>query len=75
MNKFHQNTKTTLANLRDYGKFLGISHSYGKRKQELWDHIFDTIHHEVNERMLGKPDLDPERAYMEAEVSIYELKN
>ncbi|MCE2507602.1 MAG: hypothetical protein J4F36_14275, partial [Nitrosopumilaceae archaeon] len=65
-----KNKRTTLKNLREYGKFLGIKGLYGKNKQALWDHIFDRVHEEVNERMLRKPALDPERAYMEAALAL-----
>ena len=37
-------------------------------------HIFDKVHEAVNERMLGKPNLDPERAYLDASLALRSKK-
>ena len=60
--------------LREYGRYLGIKGLWGKNKATLSEHIFDKVHEAVNERMLRKPNLDPERAYMEASLAMRSKK-
>ena len=48
--------------LRDYGRRLGIRGIWRKNKAELQEHLFNVIHEEVNERILRRPNMDPERA-------------
>ena len=60
--------------LRDYGRRLGIRGIWRKNKAELQEHLFNVIHEEVNERMLRRPNMDPERGFMEAELSLRSKK-
>ena len=60
--------------LREYGRYLGIKGLWGKNKATLSEHIFDKVHEAVNERMLRKPNLDPERAYIEASLAMRSKK-
>ena len=56
--------------LREYGRYFGIRGLWGKNKATLSEHILDKVHEAVNERMLRKPNLDPERAYLEASLAL-----
>ena len=60
----------TINQLRDYGRFLGIRGLWRKNKKQLEEHLFNSVFNAVNERMVRKPDMDPARAYMEAELSL-----
>ena len=60
--------------LREYGRYLGIKGLWGKNKTMLSEYIFNKVHEAVNERMLQKPNLDPERAYMEASLALRSKK-
>ena len=60
----------TVKELREYGRFLGIRGLWRKNKERLREHLFDTVLGSVNDRMLRRPDMDPARAYMEAELSL-----
>ena len=60
--------------LRDYGRFLGIRGLWRKNKEQLREHLFNSVFNEVNERMLRRPNVDPTRAYMEAELSLRSKK-
>ena len=60
--------------LREYGRYLGIKGLWDKNKAMLREHIFDKVHEAVNERMLRKPNLNPERAYMEASLALRSKK-
>ena len=64
----------TVRELRDYGRFLGIRGLWRKNKEQLREHLFTTVFNEINERMLRRPDMDPARAYMEAELSLRSKK-
>ena len=64
----------TVKELRDYGRFLGIRGLWRKSKEQLREHLFTTVFNEVDERMLRRPDMDPARAYMEAELSLRSKK-
>lgn len=73
-NQNKYNKMTTLKELREYGRFLGIRGLWRKNKEQLQDHLFNTIHEEINNRMLRRPDMDPDRAYMEAELALRSKK-
>ena len=79
-NLFHSATihnkkmNETVKELRDYGRSLGIRGLWKKNKEQLREHIFNSVFEEVNERMLRRPDMDPARAYMEAELSLRSKK-
>ena len=78
-NLFHSSTinkkmSETVKQLRDYGRFLGIRGLWRKNKEQLRKHLFDSVFEEVNKRMLRRPDIDPARAYMEAELSLRSKK-
>ena len=64
----------TVKQLRDYGRFLGIRGLWRKNKEQLREHLFNTVFNEVNDRMLRRSDMDPARAYMEAELSLRSKK-
>jgi len=64
----------TVKQLRDYGRFLGIRGLWRKNEEQLREHLFNTVFNEVNNRMLRRPDMDPARAYMEAELSLRSKK-
>lgn len=68
------NKMTTVRELREYGRHLGIRGLWRKNKMELQEHLFNTVHEEVNERMLRRPNIDPERAFMEAELALRSKK-
>ena len=65
---------TTVRELREYGRRLGIRGIWRKNKAQLQEHLFNAVHEEVNERMLRRPNMDPERAYMEAELALRSKK-
>lgn len=79
-NLFHSTTtkinkmNETVKELREYGRFLGIRGLWRKNKEQLREHLFNSVFKEVNERMLRRPDMDPARAYMEAELSLRSKK-
>ena len=60
----------TMKQLRDFGKFLGIRGLWRKNKKQLQEHLITSVFNEVNNRMLRKPNMDPDRAYMEAKLSL-----
>jgi len=58
----------TVKQLRDYGRFLGIRGLWRKNKEQLREHLFNTVF------KLRRPDMDPARAQMEAELSLRSKK-
>ena len=60
--------------LHEYGRRLGIRGIWRKNKAALQDHLFNAVHEEVNNRMIRRPDMDPARAYMEAELAMRSKK-
>ena len=79
-NLLHSTTKIkkkmneTVKQLRDYGRFLGIRGLWRKNKEQLREHLFNSVFNEINDRMLRRPDMDPAKAYMEAELSLRSKK-
>ena len=59
---------------REYRGYLGIRGLRGKNKAALSDHIFNKIHEAVNARMLRRPNLHPERNYVEVSLALRSKK-
>ena len=68
------NIMETLRTLRDYGRFLGIRGLYRKKKADLKEYILDTVFEEIQERMARRPNLDPVKASIKAELSLCSKK-
>ena len=66
--------KLTLKNLREYGKFLGISRIYNKNKEELWNYMMEIIHNEMEKRQARRPNISPEEAYTEGLLALRSKK-
>jgi hypothetical protein len=64
----------TMNELRNYGRHLGIRGLWRKNKNQLQDHLFNAVHDEINDRMLRRTGMDPDRAFMEAELSLQAKK-
>ena len=66
--------KETVKEIHDYARFLGIRGIWGKRKADLKNHILDSINNEVEERYRRKPNIDYEKAHLEAELALRSKK-